>query len=148
MLILLSFHICSPYVSGLDGQNSIRQVPYARTFAQYHLGTQEAVGKIYPWAHEQAIDEGLRNLTNTPASATECEYMALTRSTFVGGQRFCSYLWSGDTESRFDVIQQQITAGVSVAASGISAWTLDIGGFSGLNIDTGAVSGLNMYQIP
>lgn len=118
-----------------NGQ-SISSVPFARPFAQYFIGTQEATGKMYPWLHQQAIDEGLRNLTGTDESATSCQYMSLTRSTFAGGQRFCSYLWSGDTDSRFDVLLQQITSGVSVAASGISSWTLDIGGFAGLNIDT------------
>ncbi|EEB96193.1 hypothetical protein MPER_04713, partial [Moniliophthora perniciosa FA553] len=84
-----------------------------------------------------SIDEGFQNLTSSgPVLPTSCEYLSLTRSTFVGGQRFCSYLWSGDTDSTFDVLLQQVTAGVSVAASGISAWTLDIGGFAGLNVDT------------
>ncbi|KAF9011728.1 glycoside hydrolase family 31 protein [Cyathus striatus] len=118
-----------------NGQ-TISSIPYARSFAQYFLGTQEKVGKMYPWLHQQAIEEGLHNLTDTPSSDTSCKYMSLTRSTFAGGQRFCSYLWSGDTDSKFDVLLQQITAGVSVAASGISSWTLDIGGFSGLDIDS------------
>lgn len=96
---------------------------------------------MYPWLHQQAIEEGLRNLTGVSGVTTSCQYMSLTRSTFVGGQRFCSYLWSGDTESRFDVLLQQITAGVSVAASGISSWTLDIGGFDGLDVDTNLVGG-------
>jgi len=48
-------------------------------------------------------------------------------------------MWSGDTDSRFDVLLQQITVGVSVAASGISSWTLDIGGFAGLDVDTDEV---------
>ncbi|ESK90799.1 glycoside hydrolase family 31 [Moniliophthora roreri MCA 2997] len=120
-----------------NGQDLIRGIPYSRTFAQYFIGTQEASGKLYPWFHQQAIDEGFQNLTSSgPGLPTSCQYLSLTRSTFVGGQRFCSYLWSGDTDSRFDVLLQQVTAGVSVAASGISAWTLDIGGFAGLNIDT------------
>ncbi|KAK7047629.1 hypothetical protein VNI00_006397 [Paramarasmius palmivorus] len=122
-----------------NGQNQIRGIPYSRTFTQYFVGTQSASGKMYPWFHQQAIEEGFQNLTKPDSSfelPTSCEYLSLTRSTFVGGQRFCSYMWSGDTESRFDVLLQQVTAGVSVAASGISAWTLDIGGFSGLNIDT------------
>ncbi|KAK7461906.1 hypothetical protein VKT23_008337 [Stygiomarasmius scandens] len=148
-----------------NGQD-INMLPYARAFAQYFIGTQEGSGKFYPWFHQQAIDEGFQNLTdfnpnannsamsvaaassslNEPVSFavsnqvftpfTECPQMSLTRSTFIGGQRFCSYLWSGDTESRFDVLLQQVTAGVSVAASGISSWTLDIGGFMGLDIDT------------
>ncbi|KAJ3731546.1 glycoside hydrolase family 31 protein [Lentinula guzmanii] len=117
-----------------NGQ-AISQIPYARAFSQYFIGTQEAAGKMYPWFHQQAINEGFANLTGKDISI-QCDHMSLTRSTFVGGQRFCSYLWSGDTDSRFDVLLQQITVGVSVAASGISSWTLDIGGFEGLNVDT------------
>ncbi|KAJ7811551.1 glycoside hydrolase family 31 protein [Mycena olivaceomarginata] len=120
-----------------NGQ-SIASLPYARPFTQYFLGTQEGYGKMYPWLHQQAIDELFSNLTSMAltGSSTSCEHMSLARSTFLGGQRFCSYLWSGDTESRFDVLLQQVTAGVSIGASGISSWTLDIGGFSGLNIDS------------
>lgn len=121
----------------LDGQ-PINILPYARTFTQYFSGTQEATGKLYPWFHQAAIDEGLHNLTNSK-STTSCEYMSLTRSTFAGGQRYCSYLWSGDTSSEFSTLAQQITVGVSVSASGISSWTLDIGGFDGLNVDSDAV---------
>jgi alpha-D-xyloside xylohydrolase len=99
----------------------------------------------YPWLHQQAIQEGFNNLTGANAINTSCEHMSLTRSTFAGGQRFCSYLWSGDTDSRFDVLAQQITAGVSIAASGISSWTLDIGGFSGLNVSTDFVRGFITY---
>ncbi|KAJ3799473.1 glycoside hydrolase family 31 protein [Lentinula aff. detonsa] len=121
-----------------NGQ-AISQIPYARAFSQYFIGTQEAAGKMYPWFHQQAINEGFANLTGKDISI-QCDHMSLTRSTFVGGQRFCSYLWSGDTDSRFDVLLQQITVGVSVAASGISSWTLDIGGFEGLNVDTGDAS--------
>lgn len=45
------------------------------------------------------------------------------------------------------MLLQQITAGVSVAASGISAWTLDIGGFAGLDIDTDEVSASLTMQL-
>ncbi|KAA1474565.1 glycoside hydrolase family 31 protein [Dentipellis sp. KUC8613] len=120
----------------VNGGSSVTGIPYARAFAEYFIGTQTAAGKMFPWLHQAAINEGLHNLTDTPADATECKYMSLTRSTFAGGQRYCSYMWSGDTESRFDVLLQQITAGVSVAASGMSAWTLDIGGFTGLNVES------------
>ncbi|KAN0094602.1 glycoside hydrolase family 31 protein [Tylopilus felleus] len=82
----------------------------------------------------RAINEGLHNLTGQLATSTSCAYMSLTRSTFAGGQRYCSYMWS--TLSEFNVLLQQIISGVSAAASGISSWTLDIGGFTGLDIDT------------
>ena len=117
-----------------DGQ-AIQNIPYSRAFTQYYIGTQEGAGKMYPWFHEQAVDEGHRNLTNTARDDPACPYMSLTRSTWVGGQRFCTYLWSGDTRSEWATLSQQVTAGASVAASGISSWTLDIGGFAGLNVD-------------
>ncbi|EIW79742.1 glycoside hydrolase family 31 protein [Coniophora puteana RWD-64-598 SS2] len=118
-----------------NGQ-TINLIPYERASAQYFIGTQEGAGKMYPWLHQAAINEGLHNLTGQPITSASCDYMSLTRSTFAGGQRYCSYLWSGDTLSEFPVLLQQITSSVSVAASGISSWTLDIGGFTGLDIDT------------
>ncbi|KAE9402747.1 glycoside hydrolase family 31 protein [Gymnopus androsaceus JB14] len=118
----------------------ITQMPWARAFSQYFIGTQEAAGKMYPWFHQQAINEGFSNLTGKDIS-TQCEHMSLTRSTFVGGQRFCSYLWSGDTDSTFDVLLQQITAGVSVGASGISSWTV----FAFLTKITETVQGRELF---
>jgi len=122
----------------LDG-SPFGQIPYPRVFAQYFIGTQTGAGKMYPWLHQKAIEELFGNVSDT-TDATQCQHMSLTRSTFAGGQRFCSYLWSGDSISRPDVMLQQITAGVSVAASGMSSWTLDIGGFTGLNVEDPVVS--------
>ncbi|TRM67097.1 glycoside hydrolase family 31 protein [Schizophyllum amplum] len=118
-----------------NGQDLIQGIPYSRSFTQYYIGSQEGTGKMYPWFHEQAVDEGHRNLTGIAKDDPACPYMSLTRSTWVGGQRFCTYLWSGDTRSEWATLAQQVTAGASVAASGISSWTLDIGGFSGLDVD-------------
>lgn len=62
---------------------------------------------------------GAPYLTGQLATSTSCAYMSLTRSTFAGGQRYCSYMWS--TLSEFNVLLQQIISGVSAAASGISS---------------------------
>ena len=45
------------------------------------------------------------------------------------------------------MLLQQITVGASIAASGISSWTLDIGGFAGLDIDTNEVSIFSELEI-
>ncbi|KAL9709228.1 hypothetical protein Ac2012v2_007582 [Leucoagaricus gongylophorus] len=71
-----------------NGQDSLITIPYPRPFTEYFLGTQEGTGKMYPWLHQQAIEEGFNNLTKRNPASTSCEYMSLTRSTFVGGQRF------------------------------------------------------------
>jgi alpha-glucosidase (family GH31 glycosyl hydrolase) len=97
---------------------------------------------MYPWLHQQAIDELFSNLTSISqtGTSTQCEFMLLTWSMFIGRPRFCSYLWSGDTLSEFNVLLQQVMAGVNVGALGISSWMLDIGGFSGLDINNPSVS--------
>lgn len=68
-------------------------------------------------------------MTGMSATDPQCQYVSLTRSSHVGGQRFCSVQWSGDTQSTWQVLALQISAGLSAAASSTSWWTLDIGGF-------------------
>ena len=68
-------------------------IPYSRPFALYAAGTQTGVGLMYPWSHQAAIEEGLRNMTGMSATDPQCQYVSLTRSSHVGGQRFCSIQW-------------------------------------------------------
>ncbi len=53
----------------------------------------------------------------------------LTRSGYPGVQKYGAVLWSGDISARWDVLRQQIAEGLKAAMSGISHWTMDIGGF-------------------
>ncbi len=53
----------------------------------------------------------------------------LTRSGYPGVQQYGAVLWSGDISARWDVMRQQIAEGLKAAMSGISHWTLDVGGF-------------------
>jgi len=101
-----------------------------------------SVGKLYPWAHQQAIEEGLRNATDS-AVGQPCDYLSLSRSGYIGSQRFCSIIWSGDTSSVWETLSAQVASGLSAAATGWGWWTLDIGGFQAdptiwwsANIDT------------
>ena len=82
-----------------NGQSTyITSIPYPLADVLYAAGTQQSAGKLYPWAHQAAIEEGLRNVTGTePGSA--CQYISLSRSGYIGSQRFCSMIWSGDTTS-------------------------------------------------
>lgn len=83
----------------------------------YHAGTQKSVGKFYPWAHQAAIEEGLRNATGTERG-TPCEYFSLSRSGFIGSQRFCSMIWSGDTSETWETLSAQVASGLSAASTG------------------------------
>ena len=57
--------------------------------------------------------------------------MTLTRSGFVGQQRYGANTWSGDIESRWEVLRDQIPAALNYASMGIPYWNSDIGGFWG-----------------
>ncbi|KAJ6160314.1 hypothetical protein N7470_003710 [Penicillium chermesinum] len=86
------------------------------------------LGKLYPWAHQQAIEEGFRNTTGTKTGAP-CDHISLSRSGYIGSQRWCSMIWSGDTTSVWETLSEQIASGLSAAATGWGWWTLDAGGF-------------------
>ncbi|KAI7121985.1 Alpha-xylosidase, partial [Hortaea werneckii] len=69
--------------------------------------------------------------------------VSLSRSGYIGSQRFCSIIWSGDTTSVWETLAKQVSAGLSAAATGWGWWTQDIGGFEkdqsvwwSANIDT------------
>jgi alpha-D-xyloside xylohydrolase len=53
----------------------------------------------------------------------------LARSAYAGQQRDASAVWSGDTQSDWKTLHNQITSGLNMAISGIPYWTCDIGGF-------------------
>ncbi|KAJ5350682.1 hypothetical protein N7541_008409 [Penicillium brevicompactum] len=126
-----------------NGQSTyIQSLPFPMPDALYAAGTQRSVGKLYPWAHQQAIEEGFRNATTTEVG-TPCDYLSLSRSGYIGSQRFCSMIWSGDTTAVWETLSAQIASGLSAAATGWGWWTLDAGGFQAdptvpwsANIDT------------
>jgi alpha-glucosidase/alpha-D-xyloside xylohydrolase len=53
---------------------------------------------------------------------------ALHRNGYAGLQRY-GWLWSGDTESRWETLKAQIMNGINVGLSGIPYWGTDTGGF-------------------
>ena len=106
----------------------IQSIPYPLADVLYAAGTQASVGKLYPWAHQQMIEEGLRNVSGTQPGSP-CDALSLSRSGFLGSQRFCSVIWSGDTTSVWETLGAQVASGLSAAATGWGWWTLDIGGF-------------------
>ena len=109
---------CEPEMAPIDHDN-----------VRYYLGNGAEVGCIYPLLHEQGIYEGMK-------AAGEDEVFSLARSTWAGGQRYGVAIWSGDIQSSFEHLRQQVRAGLNIGLSGIPWWTTDIGGFWGGNIDS------------
>ncbi len=54
---------------------------------------------------------------------------ALHRNGFAGMQRFASFLWSGDVQSRWETLETHIPIAINTGLSGIPYWGTDIGGF-------------------
>lgn len=92
-------------------------------------GSGALVFNAYPLEHTRAMYEGQRSTTSAK------RVFLLTRSAYAGQQRNAAVTWSGDIASRWDVLQQQIPAGLDFTASGIPYWNTDIGGFFGNNPD-------------
>ena len=100
----------------------------------YNNGTWPAafVGAAYPAMVDQMVWEGM----GAPGKEYANDNVMLGRSAWAGSQRFGGAVWSGDTHSDFDNLNQQFRAGLNMVMSGIPYWTTDIGGYGGGNIDS------------
>jgi len=55
----------------------------------------------------------------------------LTRSAFMGQQKFGTIVWSGDIGTDFKTLKEQIPTGLNFCMTGIPYWNTDIGGYLG-----------------
>ncbi|NDW19543.1 DUF5110 domain-containing protein [Dysgonomonas sp. 216] len=88
-----------------------------------HLGTYRSVKNAYSLMHNKGI------ATNQRAQNSDKRVVILTRSGFVGQQRYGSNTWSGDVASTWDMLEKQIPAALNFTLMGIPNWNSDIGGF-------------------
>ena len=95
---------------------------------RYHLGSDLAIGNIYPTLYSKAFYDGMT------AEGQE-RIMNLVRCAWAGSQRYGALVWSGDIHSSFRSMRNQLVAGLNMGLSGIPWWTTDIGGFHGGNPD-------------
>jgi alpha-D-xyloside xylohydrolase len=77
----------------------------------------------YPLFVNQAVYEGQR------ATTQDKRVCILTRSAFLGQQRYGTINWSGDIGGTWDSFKRQIPAGLHFTITGQPYWTTDIGGF-------------------
>lgn len=54
---------------------------------------------------------------------------ALHRNSYAGMQRYASFLWSGDIQSRWETLKTHVPNAINTSLSGIPYWGTDIGGF-------------------
>ena len=90
---------------------------------QTYFGSGDFYRLTYPLFVSKAVYEGQRN-TNP-----EKRVAILTRSAFLGQQRYGTINWSGDIGWDWDAYKRQIVAGLNYNLTGMPYWTTDIGGF-------------------
>lgn len=91
---------------------------------RYHLGPNLQIGNIYPKLYAKGFYDGLRSEGNE-------NVLSLIRCAWAGSQRYGALVWSGDIDSSFEALRNQLVAGLNMAMAGIPWWTTDIGGFHG-----------------
>ncbi len=98
--------------------------PYDFDVYRYRMGPALQVTNVYPLLYARAFFDGQR------AEGQE-EILNLVRAAWAGSQRYGVLAWSGDINSSFRSMREQLAAGLSMAIAGIPWWTTDIGGFIG-----------------
>ncbi|MBN1144641.1 MAG: DUF5110 domain-containing protein [Bacteroidales bacterium] len=88
-----------------------------------YLGPGDFYRLTYPLMVGKAVYEGQRETTE------EKRVCILTRSAFLGQQRYGVINWSGDIGGDWDTYRRQILAGLNFTLTGLPYWTTDIGGF-------------------
>jgi len=87
------------------------------------LGSLRKVRNAYPLLTTGGVYEHQRQATEAK------RVFILTRSAFAGQQRNGTMVWSGDVQSRWDVLAKQIPAALNLSLAGLPYWNSDIGGF-------------------
>ncbi|PWJ50713.1 TIM-barrel domain-containing protein [Faecalicatena contorta] len=94
---------------------------------RYQAGADMEVGNIYPREYIKMAYEGMKE-------AGHNDQIHLIRCVWLGSQKYGALLWSGDIDSSFRALREQVYAGLNVGIAGIPWWTTDIGGFEGADI--------------
>lgn len=88
-----------------------------------YLGTFRRVHNAFPLMSNKGVYEHQR------ATTSDKRVFLLTRSSFLGQQRYASHSWSGDVVSTWEVMRKQLAAGLNYSLCGIPYWNTDLGGF-------------------
>jgi len=77
----------------------------------------------YSLLHAEGLYAGQR------AAGTDKRVLNLTRSAYLGQQRYGTVTWSGDVSATWTTLRRQIAEGLNFSATGLPYWTTDAGGY-------------------
>ncbi len=84
-------------------------------------------GEFYRNAYPNMVNHTVYN--GLKKDQPDRDPMILTRSGFIGIQRYGAINWSGDIGNDWETLRRQIAGGLSLMATGQPWWTYDAGGF-------------------
>lgn len=88
-----------------------------------HIGPGTEFFNVYPLLHTKALYDGFRK--DEPQERA----LILSRDAFTGIQRNGAIVWSSDIYPTWDTLRRQIPTGLDFAASGVTYWSNDTGGW-------------------
>jgi alpha-D-xyloside xylohydrolase len=91
--------------------------------AYYHIGPGTQFYNVYPFFHTKALYDGFRK--DEPGKRA----LILSRDAYLGVQANGAIVWSSDIYPTWDTYRRQIPTGLDFAASGITYWSNDTGGW-------------------
>lgn len=89
-----------------------------------YLGSFRKVRNAYALQSNRGIYEHQRSV------GLDKRVFLMTRSGFIGQQRYAVSSWSGDVDVSWEAFKKQIPAGLNFSLCGIPYWNTDIGGWS------------------
>jgi alpha-D-xyloside xylohydrolase len=89
----------------------------------YHIGPGTQFFNVYPLFHTAALYDGFRK--DEPGRRA----LILSRDAYLGAQRNGTIFWSSDIYPTWDTLRRQIPTGLDFAASGLTYWSNDTGGW-------------------
>jgi len=93
------------------------------------IGNGDMYTNVFPLFHIGGIAE------HWEKTRQDKRVLLLTRSAFLGQQRYGTVIWSGDVYPTNWAFRHQIAAGLNFALSGFPYWTTDVAGYWALNSD-------------
>lgn len=90
---------------------------------QLSIGNGARYTNLYPLMHTGGVHDNWRKTTDRK------RVFILTRSGFLGQQRYATTVWSGDVIGTWMTFRRQIAAGLNYQMSGLPYWTTDIAGY-------------------
>ena len=91
--------------------------------AYYHIGPGTQYFNVYPLLHTGALADGFRK------DMPDHRALILSRDAYLGIQRNGVIVWSSDIHPTWDTFRRQIPTGLDFAASGVTYWSNDTGGW-------------------